>query len=82
MGPRQPQEFRAKAKKDLQRRYQSIEFEFAEVKEARRLEDGTFEVKDGDGRRWRGKKLGLATRVRDVVEEEALGYDECYAYGM
>jgi hypothetical protein len=78
-----PAEFRAKAKADLVKRYKSIEFQTAEIKEVRKSDDGIFEVSDGKGTVWRGKKLGLGTGVRDRTEEEEVkGYDECWGRGM
>ncbi|KAG9257180.1 uncharacterized protein F5Z01DRAFT_671622 [Emericellopsis atlantica] len=77
-----PAEFRAKAKADLVKRYKSIEFQTTEIKEVKRADDGTFEVSDGQGAVWRGKKLGLGSGVRDRTEDEVKGYEECWGRGI
>lgn len=77
-----PAEFRAKARSDLAKRYQSIEFKSAKVSNVRRLDSGVFEAMDDQGHAYQGRKIGLATGVRDLVEEEVEGYTECWGRGM
>lgn len=83
-----PAAFRAKVRKDLADRYSAcVEYKTATVAEVRRLteEDGGvtgFEAVDTEGVRYRGLKLGLGTGVRDVVEGEGEGYEECWGKGM
>jgi thioredoxin reductase len=77
-----PSEFRAKVRGDLQERYPSIEFQSTTIKEVRRTDTGVFEAIDENGVVFRGRKLGLATGVRDMVEKEAEGYAECWGRGM
>lgn len=77
-----PADFRAKVKADLQARYASIDFASATVKEVRKLESGIFQAVDERGTVYRGKKLGLATGARDMLEKEADGYTECWGRGM
>lgn len=38
--------------------------------------DGGFEVEDGEGGRWRGRKIVLAMGVRDVLPTRIEGYVE------
>lgn len=77
-----PADFRAKARADLLKRYESIEFKTATVNTVRKLESGEFEAVDEAGTVYRGKKLGLGTGVRDVMEGMPEGYEECWGRGM
>lgn len=51
------------------RPYDSVEFRSIEVADAKRLEDGGFEVVLDDGSRLLSRKLLLATGMRDVLPE-------------
>jgi thioredoxin reductase len=79
-----PADFRAKVKSDLKARYPSIEFKQASVSQVRKSDDGgVFEaVDEKTGEVYRGKKLGLATGVRDVLEKEPEGYADCWGKTM
>jgi thioredoxin reductase len=77
-----PADFRAKARADLLKRYETIEFKTTTVKTVRKLESGVFEAVDEAGTTYRGKKLGLGTGVRDVMEGMPEGYEECWGRGM
>lgn len=77
-----PAEFRAKSRSDLEKRYPMIEFKDATVGKVRKGEDGIFEAEIEGGEVFRGRKLGLATGVRDLVEEEPKGFAECWTKGM
>lgn len=77
-----PSEYRAKLRDDLTRRYKTIDFQTAKIAEVRKLDSGIFEAVDDKGAVYQGKKLGLATGVRDMVELEAEGYDDCWGRGI
>lgn len=77
-----PAEFRAKAKADLLRRYETIEFKSATVKSVRKLDTGVFEAVDSKGAVYQGKKLGLGTGIWDVMEGQPEGYEECWGRGI
>ncbi|KAH6898126.1 hypothetical protein B0T10DRAFT_431837 [Thelonectria olida] len=77
-----PADFRAKAKADLLKRYDTIEFKSATVESVRKLDSGVFEATDSTGAVYRGKKLGLGTGVIDVMDDQPEGYDECWARGI
>ena len=77
-----PADFRAKARSDLLKRYETIEFKSATIKQVRKLESGEFEAVAETGEVYRGKKLGLGTGVRDVMEGMPDGYDECWGRGV
>lgn len=49
---------------------------------AHALADAKFEAKDNEGNVFYGRKIGIATGVRDKVEDEVEGYAECWARGM
>ncbi|KAF7559039.1 hypothetical protein G7046_g5098 [Stylonectria norvegica] len=77
-----PADYRAKAKADLLKRYESVEFKTATIKEVRKLESNVFEAVDDQGRAYQGRKLGLGTGVRDVFENQPEGYEECWGRGI
>lgn len=77
-----PAEFRAKIREDLRKRYASVEFKSATIREVRKLDSGVFEAVDEEGTAYRGRKLGLGTGVRDKLEEEVPGYAECWGRGV
>ncbi|KAJ5396729.1 thioredoxin reductase GliT [Penicillium cosmopolitanum] len=72
-----PAIYRAKARQDLQKRYDTIEFVSAKIQRVRKVAD-LFEAVDDQGKTYRGRKLALGTGVRDVVEEQVEGYAECW----
>ena len=76
-----PSDFRAKAKQDLLARYQTVQFEKADIVKARKNEKGHFELEDTLGRAWAGRKLVIATGIEDVYPDIP-GYQDCWAYGM
>lgn len=76
-----PAAFRAKARADLAARYESIEYRKADIVSVKKM-DNVFEAVDTAGTVYRGRKVGLATGVRDVVEKEVNGYAECWGRGV
>lgn len=77
-----PAALRAKAREDLEKRYSSIEFKSATVETVKKLDSGIFEAVDSQGTVYQGKRLGLGTGVRDVLEDQPEGYAECWGRGM
>ncbi|RBR26307.1 uncharacterized protein FIESC28_00952 [Fusarium coffeatum] len=77
-----PASFRAKAREDLQKRYESVEFKSATISTVRKTDDGVFEAVDSDGGVYKGRKLGLGTGVRDVFEGLPKGYEDCWGKGI
>lgn len=75
-----PEEFRQAARERIQR-YDTIQFENAEIKKVERNAEGSFTAIDSKERVWKGKKLVLANGVRDIFPDIA-GYGECWALGM
>jgi thioredoxin reductase len=78
---RSPEEYRAVAHKELLTRYDTIRIENVAIKEVRKIETGLFEAKDSRGEVWQGRKLVLATGVRDIAPEIE-GYADCWGRGM
>ena len=74
-----PAAFRTKAREDLINRYKTVHFQDVAVSAVRKNADGHFEADDELGRTWTGRKLMLATGVRDVYPNIA-GYDEVWGY--
>ena len=75
-----PENLRAKARQDLQR-YETIKVEKKAIESVRKAEDGVFEATDENGKTWRGKKLVLATGVKDI-SPGIPGYEDCWGRGM
>jgi thioredoxin reductase len=79
---RDPAEFRAKSRQDLLSRYGSVvTFQNATIQQVRKLESGQFEAVDEAGNIYSGKKLCLASGVKDVMPDIE-GYADCWAKGM
>ena len=74
------QKFRADAKKDLER-YGTVDIQSTEVTSVRKTDDGVFEATSNSGQTWAGKKLILATGVKDIYPDIE-GYADCWVTGM
>ena len=78
---RDPADYRAKARSDLLARYNTIQFEEAKIESVRRTENGRFEARDTAGKVWTGKKLALASGVKDIYPDIP-GYDDVWGRGV
>lgn len=76
-----PAVFRTKAKGDILRRYETVEFRKARVTEIKKLDSGLFQATDQAGNVYEGRKVALATGVRDI-QPDIEGYDECWGRGV
>ena len=77
-----PAEFRQKGRDDLTRRYDTIEFkDNVKILNVTKNQDGHFEASDSVGKVWTGRKLVLATGIRDVYPDID-GYGESWGTGM
>jgi thioredoxin reductase len=76
-----PADFRAAARKDLLARYNTTQFEDVKVESIFKNEKGLFEAIDAKDRKWIGRKVVLATGVRDIYPDIE-GYDECWTTGV
>ncbi|KAF4617078.1 hypothetical protein G7Y89_g15070 [Cudoniella acicularis] len=82
---RDPAEFRAATRKDILTHYQTVSFEGVGIKtiEKREGEEGRtlFRAVDESGKEWWGRKVVLATGIRDVMPDIE-GYEECWIKGI
>lgn len=79
---RDPAELRAAGRADLSNRYSTIQFQDTSVERIWRLESGKlFRARDAAGKDWYGRKVVLATGVRDIPLDIE-GYTDCWANGM
>jgi hypothetical protein len=82
---RDPAEFRAAARRDLLARYGTTSFVDVGIKTIKKSErkDGSslFEAIDDNGKSWWGRKVVLATGIKDVFPNID-GYSECWVKGM
>ena len=76
-----PADFRKKARDDLLKRYNTIQFQDAKITNVAKTAKGVFEAKDDKGQTWLGRKLVLATGVQDLYPDID-GYGDCWASGM
>jgi thioredoxin reductase len=58
-----------------------VTFQSATIHQVRKLDTGEFEAVDESGNVYTGKKLCLATGVRDILPDIP-GYAECWTKGM
>ena len=77
-----PAEYRAAARAELSARYSEVvQFINDAVTKVTHKVDGTFHAIDSSGKAWSGKKLILATGVKDILPKVP-GYDSCWMNGM
>jgi thioredoxin reductase len=74
-------DLRAAARRDLLVRYSTIQFQDIGIDRIQKLSTGTFEATDATGKIWRGRKVVMATGVKDVYPNID-GYSDCWADGM
>ncbi|OKL58127.1 hypothetical protein UA08_06434 [Talaromyces atroroseus] len=78
---RDPAEFRAQGRNDLLARYSTIRFLDVGIEAVFKGPDGRFEARDVNGQSWKGKKLVLATGVKDVFPDID-GYADCWGQSI
>lgn len=77
-----PNDFRGAARQDILDGYQIVEFVNVELRSIRKTDKGLFAViGDGEGKRWIGRKVVLATRSTDMFSEIE-GYGDCWSKGV
>lgn len=74
---RPPAEYRAAARQELVSRYNTVRLEDVGIKRSKKTEKGMFQLVDDHGREWMGRKLILATGVRDIMLDIE-GYEDCW----
>jgi thioredoxin reductase len=79
---RDPKEYRAEARKELVTRYgEIVELVDRAVNSVTKDDAGNFYAIDAAGKAWVGRKLVLATGVKDVLPDIP-GYADCWGKGM
>ena len=78
---RRPAEFREAARRSILDRYSTIHIEDTTIESVKQTDTGHFQATDTNGTTWVGKKLVLATGVRDIFPDLP-GYQECWVTGM
>ena len=63
-----PADFRKIAKQDLLARYKTVTFEDTEITSVEEMPDG-FHARDQSGNIWKGRKVILASGVRDILPD-------------
>ena len=77
-----PSDFRGAARQNILDGYETIQFVNVELKSIRKTDKELFGViGDGEGRRWTGRKVVLATGSTDMFLEIE-GHRECWSKGM
>jgi thioredoxin reductase len=76
-----PDKFRLKAKLDILARYSTVEFRELTIRSAEKTQEGLFQLVDENGTLWKGRKILLATGVRDIMPD-IVGYSDCWVTGM
>lgn len=78
-------EFRAAARKDILANYDTTSFEDVTIENVGKLQrdDGSslFKATDKTGKEWWGRKVVLATGIRDIMPD-IVGYEQCWVSGM
>jgi thioredoxin reductase len=76
------EEYRGTARMEVMGQYNTVQFVETTITQALQKEDGGgFFVRDSEHREWEGRKLVLATGVRDVFPDID-GYGDCWGRGM
>ena len=79
---RHPAELRAAGRAQLTERYTTVTFEDSTIESVTMLkEQRLFVTCNEAGKKWYGRKVVLATGVRDIPLDIE-GYDQCWANGM
>ncbi|KAI0458760.1 FAD/NAD(P)-binding domain-containing protein [Xylaria acuta] len=76
-----PADFRAKSKADILSRYNTIQFRDVSVASVRKLGSGRFEVVDDAGDKYEGRKIVIASGIRDIMPGIP-GYSELWGKGI
>ncbi len=78
-------EFRTAARKDILANYDTTSFEDIAIATVEKLQrdDGSslFKAIDGSGKEWWGRKVVLATGIKDIMPNIE-GYEQCWTSGM
>jgi thioredoxin reductase len=73
-----PAEFRAASRKELMGRYKTNSFVERKVTSLKKSDSSLFEAEDSEGQIYVGKKVIIATGVRDIFPADIEGYADCW----
>lgn len=77
-----PLDYRTAARKELSGgRYDTVTLVDVAVRRVWKLDSGDFEITDATGKIWRGRKLVLATGVKDEIPP-VQGFADCWPRSM
>ncbi|KAL1867683.1 hypothetical protein Daus18300_006239 [Diaporthe australafricana] len=76
-----PETFRMKSKGDILRRYDTVEFKRAYIETVKKLDNGNFQATDGWANVYEGRKVVIATGVKDILPQIE-GFDFCWGRGV
>lgn len=77
-----PADFRQKAREDIRKRYSTIDFQDnTKIESVKKNQEGRFEATDEAGTVWTGRKLLLATGIKDIYPDID-GYGDAWGTGM
>ncbi|KAI0525876.1 hypothetical protein F5B22DRAFT_257849 [Xylaria bambusicola] len=76
-----PVEFRTKSMADITSRYSTIQFKEVGVASVKKLENGCFEAVDDVGEKYEGRKVVIASGIRDIMPDIP-GYSELWGKGI
>ncbi|KAF2971139.1 hypothetical protein GQX73_g2439 [Xylaria multiplex] len=76
-----PADFRAKTMADIMSRYSTIQFRDVGVTSVRKLENGRFEAVDDVGDKYEGRKVVIASGIRDIMPDIP-GYSQLWGKGI
>ncbi|KAI0150366.1 FAD/NAD(P)-binding domain-containing protein [Xylariaceae sp. FL1272] len=76
-----PASFRAKARADIIKRYKTISFHDSAVKSVRKLENGRFEAIDEAGQIYEGRRVVVASGIKDIMPDIP-GYRDLWGTGI
>lgn len=84
-----PAEFRAVSRGQILARYDTIRFEDCEITQVAKVGGGSdqgkpllFEAVDSSGRKFRGRRVIVASGVRDIMPADIPGYSELWGRSM
>ncbi|KAI0915148.1 hypothetical protein F4823DRAFT_571098 [Ustulina deusta] len=76
-----PADFRAKSRADILSRYSTVQFRDVGVASVRKLESGSFKAVDDVGEKYEGRKVVIASGIRDIMPDIP-GYSELWGKGI
>ena len=76
-----PEDFRSATRSEIMKRYDTISFVDTSIERVEQESDGLLKATSKDGKTWTGRRLLLATGVKDLTPD-IKGYEECWGKAM